>query len=272
MYRVIIIYLLLLLCVSCVRNQATGTLLRDPDSVSFASSETNLTTSPLMLSGRLQKPDGNGPFPAVVLLHGCAGIQPRRDHPWAERLTGWGYVTLQVDSFEPRGISSICTLGGKESAEMLARRVVDAYDAQHYLAGLPFVDRRRIAVMGWSNGAATTLNALYPKRDDPFTAAVAMYPSCKKSLNSLNAPLLILIGEKDDWTPAELCVNMMPSGESSFEVALQLYPGAYHAYDTPGKPRQTMGSRGSHHLEYNEAAEKGSIVRVREFLGKYLKK
>jgi dienelactone hydrolase len=224
-----------------------------------------------MLTGRLKKPSGNGPFPAVVLLHGCGGVQPKRDHRWAERLVSWGYVTLQVDSLKPRGISSVCTLAGRESADMLAQRVIDAYDAQHFLAGLPFVNKKRIAVMGWSNGGATTLNALYTKRDDPFHAAIAMYPSCRKSLEDLNAPLLILIGEKDDWTPSERCVSMMPSGKSNFEVTLQVYPDAYHAYDSIGKPREVMGSRGnSHHLEHNPVAEQDSIVRVRDFLEKYL--
>lgn len=270
MPRAIITCLLLLVCASCAYGPPPEGLLRDPDVVSFPSSEATLFGSKLLLTGRLTKPTGTGQFPAVVLLHGCGGVQPKRDHRWAERLVSWGYVTLQVDSFNPRGISSVCTLGGKESAEMLARRVTDAYDAQHYLAGLPFVNNKLIAVMGWSNGGATTLNVLYPKRDDPFHAAVAMYPSCRKSLANLNAPVLILIGAKDDWTPAESCVAMMPSGKSNYEVALQVYPDAYHAYDSIGKSREVMGSRGSHHLEHNPSAEQDSIIKVRDFLEKYL--
>ena len=219
MTRAFIICLLFLSCVSCAHSPAPEGLLRDPDIVSFKSSETKLFGASLLLAGRLKKPPGDGPFPAIVLLHGCGGVQPKRDHLWAKRLVSWGYVTLQVDSFKPRGITSVCTMGGKEAADMLARRVTDAYDARHYLISLPFVDSKRIAVMGWSNGGATTLNALYPKRDDPFKAAVAMYPSCRKSLAELNAPLLILIGAKDDWTPAERCVSMMPSGKSNFGVA-----------------------------------------------------
>jgi len=273
MIRAIVLYLFLLLCTaSCAhRPPPTEGLLPDnPDVVSFPSSESNLFNSKLVLTGRLQKPSGTGKFPAVVLLHGCGGVQPKRDHRWAERLVSWGYVTLQVDSFKPRGISSVCTLGGKESADMLARRVTDAYDAQKFLASLPFVDKKRIAIMGWSNGGSTTLNALYQNRDDPFHAAIVMYPSCRKSLADLNAPLLILIGEKDDWTPAERCVSMMPLGKSNFEVALQAYPNAYHAYDSIGKPREVMGSQGSHHLEYNPTAELDSIDRVKDFLKKYL--
>jgi dienelactone hydrolase len=272
MTRVKIICLFLLVCASCT-HPAPERLLRDPALVTFASSEANLFGASLLLSGRVQKSAGDGPFPAVVLLHGCSGVQPKRDHIWVERLVSWGYVTLQVDSFQPRGITSVCTMEGKEAADMLERRVADAYDAQHYLTGLPFVDSKRIAVMGWSHGGITTLNALYPKRDNPFHVAVAMYPSCRKSLAALNAPLLILIGAKDDWTPAERCITMMPSGKSNFEVALKVYPDAYHAYDAIGKPREVQGSRGSsHHLEHNPTAENDSIFRVRGFLEKYLQK
>lgn len=271
MIRIISICLLTLCTFSCAANHARKPFSSDPDAVPFASSETNLSGTPLTLSGRLLKPAGNGRFPAVVLLHGCGGVQPRRDHRWAERLVGWGYVTLQVDSFGPRDISSVCTLYGRDMTDMLARREVDAYDARQFLAGLPYVDPGRIAVMGWSNGGSTTLNALRAKNSTPFRAAIAMYPSCRAPLAGLNAPLLILIGDKDDWTPAKSCTAMMPPEQTGPEVTLQIFPGAYHAYDTIGKPHQVSGSRGSsHHLEHNPPAEIASIDLVKEFLGKHL--
>jgi dienelactone hydrolase len=207
----------------------------------------------------------------VVLLHGCAGVQPKRDHQWAQRLNEWGYVTLQVDSFRPRDITSTCTWSGKELSDILDRRVTDAYDAKRYLGSLPIVDSSRIAVMGWSQGGSTVVNLLVSERDEPFKAAVALYPSCRHSLAEINAPLLILIGAKDDWTPAERCVAKMPKEQSLYEVLLQVYPNAYHAYDAPGKPREVSGSRGSHHLEHDPIAEQDSIDRVRGFLEKYMK-
>ena len=61
----------------------------------------------IMLSARLMRPDGDGPFPAVVLLHGCSGMI--YDDPWAENhLLPWGYALLEVDSLGPRGIVSVC--------------------------------------------------------------------------------------------------------------------------------------------------------------------
>ena len=60
-----------------------------------------------MLSGRLMRPEGDGPFPAVVLLHGCNGMS--YDDTWAENfLLPWGYVLLEIDSFGPRGVNNVC--------------------------------------------------------------------------------------------------------------------------------------------------------------------
>ncbi len=175
LFRFLFIVLLLVAC-------AQGPALRekeksaDPDAVSFRSSEGNVLGGALTLTGRLKKPEGDGPFPAIVLLHGCGGIQANRDHRWAERLAGWGYVTLQADSFRPRGLSNVCTYSGRDSTDILQKRVTDAYDAKRYLAGLPFVDRSRVAVMGWSHGGSTTLETLYLKTDGSVSRRHRLLP------------------------------------------------------------------------------------------------
>jgi len=48
-------------------------------------------------------PMGAGPFPALVVLHGCNGVG-RHERLWAQQLTAWGYVAIVVDSLRPRGI------------------------------------------------------------------------------------------------------------------------------------------------------------------------
>jgi dienelactone hydrolase len=218
----------------------------------------------------MKKPAGNGSFPAVVLMHGCGGIQAKRDNRWAERLLSWGYVTLEVDSLGPRGISNVCTYSSKDSMDIIHRRVNDAYDAKKYLADLPFIDQKRIAIMGWSHGGVTTLESLDRNEENPFRVAVAFYPSCRISLTGLNAPLLILIGEADDWTPAGQCVSAMPKEKTLPEIALKVYPGAFHGFDILGANYNVQGSNGSHHLQYNPEAEADSIIQVKAFFEKYL--
>ena len=54
----------------------------------------------------MSKPKGGGPFPAVVMLGGCGGLKgeenSKNQAAWAKKLTGWGYVTLSVDSLTHR--------------------------------------------------------------------------------------------------------------------------------------------------------------------------
>jgi dienelactone hydrolase len=233
------------------------------------------------LTGKLTKPQGDGPFPAVVLMHGCTGIAKNQDE-WVERLASWGYVALQVDSFGPRGESNICDNIFRVPVNIRAQ---DAYDAKSYLSGRPFVDRNRIGLMGWSHGGITTLasvsksnyatsaafittNLEPPKRWVPFRAAIAFYPFCIGQLDDSNAPLLILIGELDTWCPAALCQMKMPSGKTANEVILKIYPGAYHGFDWKVVD-MVMLKR--HRFLSNPAALADSIVQVKEFLAKQMK-
>jgi hypothetical protein len=58
---------------------------------------------PESIGGYLSKPEGDGPFPAIVYLHGCGGLSASTRSRVGHLLTGWGYVSLAVDSFlDPR--------------------------------------------------------------------------------------------------------------------------------------------------------------------------
>jgi dienelactone hydrolase len=266
-----VLILLILALTACAEKSVIEKNSADPGTVFFKGTHPNDRSfaGSLSLKGRLTKPEGSGPFPAVVLLHGCGGLSPRRDNRWVERLTRWGYLTLQVDSFGPRGISSVCTYNSKDSIDIVQRRIQDAYDAQAYLAGLTFVDANRIAVMGWSHGGLITLESILDKKN-AFRAAVAFYPRCSGKLTGLKTPLLILIGRDDDWTPAKACLEMMPPGKSSPQSILKIYPGAYHGFDIFGADMNVMGASGSHHLQYNREAETDAINQVENFLKMYM--
>lgn len=231
------------------------------------------------LTGKLVKPQGDGPFPAVVLLHGCSGIGMFPDD-WPERLAGWGYVALTVDSFGPRGFTEICSNMFRVHHNL---RVQDAYDGLSYLSGLPFVDRNRIGLIGWSHGGLSALATISrsnyatsaaivttklepPKQDHTFRAVIAFYPFCIGQLDDALAPLLILAGERDDWCPAALCRMKMPSGKTAHEVLLKIYPGACHGFD---HNRDIVIQR--HRIRLNPQAQADSIVQARNFLGKHLK-
>ncbi|HSH69023.1 MAG TPA: dienelactone hydrolase family protein, partial [Deferrisomatales bacterium] len=160
-----------------------------PKTVRFSGSPPVTGGEPLSLTGILAKPEGNGPFPGIVLLHGAGGINQERDADWVRRLVRWGYVTLQVDSFRPRGVARV--VGTPFRVPFLAR-AQDAHDGKAYLAGLPFVAPDQIGVTGWSHGGISAHYAVDelsgPLRGDgPFRAGIAFYPACRRPLDRLDA-------------------------------------------------------------------------------------
>src|SRR5436190_11085585 len=151
------------------------------------------------IEGYLAKPDGAGPFPAVVGLHGCAGMHDTTKQRLADQLVAWGYVILLVDSYATRRIDHACT--SSALATFLKRRP-DAYGALAFLAGQTFVDPQRVAAVGFSAGARVTLSVAEPNSFEQFVpsgnlrfrAAAAFYPPCKQAMARPGIPTLIFIG------------------------------------------------------------------------------
>ncbi len=225
----------------------------------------------ITLSAELTRPERAGPFPAVVVLHGCNGLWKPWGDLWAGRLVRWGYVAFQIDSFGPRGYpEGIC---GSPLTVIAMTRAADAHAAKDYLKRLPFVDRDRIAVMGMSHGGWTTLSAVEntyfveAPRPNPFKAAVALYPHCAQQLYRLDAPLLILIGEVDDWTFAFRCERMVLVGPTDHTITLKVYPGATHTFDVDRPDREYLG----HTMKFSPSVAGDAEARVREFLAEHLK-
>lgn len=230
---------------------------------------------PVRLIGYLARPQGAGPFSAVVLLHGCGGLHSSM-LSWADRLSRVGYAALAVDSFGPRGMDDHC--GGFFFHEQAA----DGYAALRYLTTKPFVRSSHVALMGFSMGGGSVLAALEKgsveqHHAEKFRAGIAFYPVCQYASGITTGPVLVLVGDKDDWTPSSSCEAMAagrselgaprtPGDRSSIELVV--YPGVHHAFDqldlflAPGRGITIKG----HRVEFNEDAMRDSIVRVRNFL------
>ena len=132
-------------------HAAAGSMTQD---VQFTSLETYPGAAgqpPGEVMGQLTLPAGEGPFPVVMMLHGCAGLYETHAE-WAELLAAQGFASLRIDSFTPRDIEEICT-------DILRPipRAADVNGAIVFLQGRPQIDSTRIAVMGWSHGAGVTL-------------------------------------------------------------------------------------------------------------------
>jgi dienelactone hydrolase len=224
------------------------------------------------LQGYLRQPVGAGPSPAVVLLHSCNGNWRRLDERWGKLIASWGYVTLTVDSFGPRGLSNTCSSGAPVDLAF------DAYRALGYLVQQRFVDPTRVAVLGFSQGAWQALTSVErgiveQASPNKFRAAIGFYPHCLGFKGNMTVRTLILIGELDDWTLATECRNMVDGRDDwgisrqkdqGIPIKLIVYPGAYHAFDAAGltTPVLLLG----HRLEYNASATDQSMSAVQEFL------
>ena len=234
----------------------------------------------------LVKPEGNGPFPAVVLMHGCSGTERNTSHQtvWrglnghAALLNDYGYVTLIVDSFGPRRITDGCQTGGK----YYPLQVSDAHAAFDHLASLPFVDGERIGFVGLSLGGGTALRLALGSSVDSrtregrgsYAALVAYYPWCEAAwAYALRSPVMILIGAEDDWTPASRCTALHTLTEiAAPDVELEVYPDAHHSFDLPMRgPFYVEGMNGRFHtVAGNPAARRDSQTRMLTFFAKHL--
>lgn len=159
---------------------------------------------------------------------------------YAALLNAEGWHALVLDSFSARGAKQICTqvIGTRLITQLQRRR--DALGALQWLAAQPGVDAKRLVLLGWSNGATTVLAATNRRQSEvaAFTAApcaaVAFYPGCETERQrgyQPSAPLLMLVGAADDWTPAAPCEALAREAGAP-APRLAVYPGAHHGFDS----------------------------------------
>ena len=175
-----------------------------------------------------------GRRPAMLLMHGCGGLFDRqggladRYTELAAQLNAMGIHVLVTDSLTPRGEKELCTqrTGQRQVTQLNRRR--DALGALAWLAAQPGVDPARLGLLGWSNGGSTVLSSTNLEHDEVARSAVrpslavAFYPGCEAELKRgyrPAAPLLMLLGEADDWTAAAPC-KALAAGAAAAAVAV----------------------------------------------------
>lgn len=226
-------------CASCARDVRSALTAGDSGAVWFRAAD-----GAVALSGDLRFPAGHGPFPAVVLMHGCGGLG-NAEAGWAGTLHGFGYATFVLDSFAGRGLKEVCT-----NARTLlgTQRIPDAYGALRILATHPKVDPSRIALMGFSHGGIATLTSatvwaketFAPRGGPAFSVFLAFYPYCNAvipEMSRISAPLRIHAGELDDWTPARRCEDLVRAlTAAGYDAEITVYRNAHHSFDNVGRP------------------------------------
>jgi dienelactone hydrolase len=223
------------------------------------------------LKAQLYRPAGPATGAAIVALHGCGGAFPKRDNAWRDRLVGLGHVMLFPDSFGSRGLSSQCRERQRVATSNGLRRE-DAIAAAKWLAAQPGV-APGIVLLGWSDGASTTVATARVADDLPkglFRGFVAFYPGCAVMRTQgymPAAPMLMLHGEADDWTPFAPCREAVARIGSPL-ITLHAYPGAYHDFDAPVPLKvvhnipHSQNPDHSIHQGENPAARADALMRV----------
>ena len=239
------------------------------------------------LHAQLYKPEGNGPFPTVIALHGCGGLggpsEPvlPRYRDWVEQLVKAGHAVVLPDSYGSRELGPQCRV---KERRVLARRerLADIVATRRWLAQQAWVAQDRVSLMGWANGASALLWAVRPqawRNDGPdFRSAVAFYPDCRISAGlgwSARVPTLLLIGAQDDVSSPAACRQMMEGARGRSALArIEVYSGASHDFDRANLPLGAIGGstdaglpeRG--HIGTDIEARSDSQKRVAEWLAR----
>ena len=203
---------------------------------------------PVARAAALYKPEGAGPFPAVVLSHTCSGLSGNL-YNWAERFTGAGYVALVIDHLGPRGRKFNCPPWDLNVS--VTEFATDAFEALRFLQSQSYVDPRRVVQVGFSQGAMAGLRIASAKfaranfgEGRHFAAVVSLYPYCNGQVfppnqdhmwnfyDDISTPLLLLLGEEDDEARPDSCIPQARKNAARGQpVSWKLYPKATHAFD-----------------------------------------
>ncbi len=220
------------------------------------------------IGGMLMRPSGPGPFPAVLVLHGCEGMGPLESKTVTE-LAAHGYVALAIDTLAPQGLKNACS-----NPTAFATSARFAYAALGWLATQSNVIPDRLGVVGFSMGGMAILGLIDPISPHPpppgLKVAVAYYPSCESRAPDVSVPLEILDGDADDWNPAPPCRRLAQAAtDAGRTVQIITYPGATHAFNQPSDHTRTYLG---HTLRYDADADRDAASKTEAFLATYLLK
>ena len=228
-------------------------------------------------------PEGDGPFPAVLLLHACFGNLGHVDR-WARTLQAHGYAAVVVNSMAARGLDGHFDNVAVCSGLVLrpTDRARDVTLGIEKLVDLERVDSSRVAVVGFSHGGWTALEFLgWPGGTQPGEAALraresvrsvaVVYPYCGGDVQATldrwprKVHLLMLLAENDRAVGTARCEDVAREQRArGYDISLHVYPGVEHGYDVP--PELVWGRD----ERYDEAAAADTQRRILEFLAQTL--
>lgn len=195
---------------------------------------------PRKISGDLNLPPGEGPFPAVILYHGH--YHPDDLEPWFNELVPQllkkGIATFVIDSFTGRKITDTAFYDMRLSR---AARITDVFQALNMLARLDEIDEERIGISGYSVGGTTSmlaadirLNETSLARGRSFAAILPVYPSCQvrfRTQKPSGAPMLLLVADNDDYSSSAFCEEYVEEvSAAGYDIRIKKYDNIQHGW------------------------------------------
>lgn len=193
------------------------------------------------VGGELRLPQGKGPFPAMVLMHGSSGVGSNID-VWVRQFNALGIATFVIDSVTGRGYDQ---LGDQQAAVGRLNFITDIYGALDILAHDPQIDPKKIGLIGFSRGgqaalyaSSTRFNTLWNKSGARFANYIAFYPNCVTTYRDDEkvepGPIRIFHGGADNYNPANVCESYAERlKQAGADVEMTVYPGGEHGFDVP---------------------------------------
>jgi len=237
------------------------------------------------------KPQGNGPFPTVLFLHGAS------DHAWQpgyrkhiEKITNRGYAVVFINSYSSRDLNGPALRGGSFLPPERAGDIVATLD---WLRSQKWSDAERVAALGESHGATTILDTLVlaPPAKKPtglktlpsgglggLKAGVLYYPWCSGPVMGVE----LIKAVKNDWSANIGILGLLPDGDTESDVALCFqilkrhkdkglpveivhYINAGHSFN------HVTDDHGNQVATFDEKVTEDADRRMLDFLDKYLK-
>lgn len=216
----------------------------------------------------VHKPHGEGPFPVILMFHGCGRVDEPMP-PYIKEAIKSGFACISVDSYGPRHLSTIealttvCTglqLWGRD-------RAGDLIAVLNWAKTLDWVDNENIHAAGWSHGGWTIMDAIALEDElsehsrisdleknplEDLKSAFLVYPWCGAGSFSMsrgwkrNVPSHMIVCGRDvvvgDYLPKrtaqklkhegiDIEVTYFECGTHSFDEPQTIHPGQRHDAD-----------------------------------------
>lgn len=213
---------------------------------------------------KIFRPDGPGPYPAVVFISGCSGFTPgfapKHYKRVAEQFRVKGYVVVFADYLDRRGKASCMEITTVDAAE-------DLVAAAAWLKSQQSIDPARITAIGWSFGGGAVLIAVNKYRIEQlaFSRAIAYYPTCGGLWQwKPKVPVLMLLASEDRVAPNSMCQDAAKESTIPGAVKMVIYPGTQHCFDMSELPPEMYYEFGR--IGYHQQAAESAWVEVERFL------